>query len=232
MSDFSQMTQLPDDFSGQVRLFPLPNVVLFPGVIQPLHIFEPRYCDMLEDALQGDRLIAMGLLVPGWEACYEGRPQVAPMVCVGKIISHSTKGDRRHNILLAGISRATISEELPPTKSFRSAMVELVNDDYDLKTAPQRAELRRRIAAAFRDLVPASVTANEQFEELLSDRISLGMLTDVVAYTIDLDLQLKQQLLSEPNVDSRAARLLDALTALQQNESGSDQPFPPKFSDN
>ncbi len=233
MADNSQNTRLPDDFSGEVRLFPLPNVVLFPGVLQPLHIFEPRYCEMLKDALAHDRLIAMALLEPGWEPGYEGRPPIAPIVCVGKIVSHTTKDDDRHNILLAGISRASISEELPSTGPFRTATVELLEDRYSLETAPERAELRRRIADGFRELVPPSLTDNEQFEELLGDRISLGMLTDVVAYTIDLELQLKQQLLSECNVDRRAVMLLDALTALRHSQgSKSSQGFPPEFSDN
>ena len=54
------------DFAGTARLFPLPNLVLFPHVMQPLHIFEPRYRQMTADALAGDRLIAVVLLKPGW----------------------------------------------------------------------------------------------------------------------------------------------------------------------
>src|SRR6187399_2481527 len=53
-------------------LFPLPNVVLFPGVLLPLHIFEPRYRAMIGDALRGDRRIGMVLLRPGWESGYQG----------------------------------------------------------------------------------------------------------------------------------------------------------------
>ena len=57
----------PDDFSGPVRLFPLPNLVLFPYVLQPLHIFQPRYRELMADALHDDRLIALATLKPGWE---------------------------------------------------------------------------------------------------------------------------------------------------------------------
>ena len=69
---------------GVARLFPLPNLVLFPHVLQPLHIFEPRYCDLLEAALADDRLIAMAVLAPGWEKDYEGRPPVHPIACLGR----------------------------------------------------------------------------------------------------------------------------------------------------
>ena len=69
-------------------LFPLPNVVLFPNVFLPLHIFEPRYRAMVADALKGDRLIGMVLLRPGWESDYEGRPPVFPTGCAGLITTH------------------------------------------------------------------------------------------------------------------------------------------------
>ena len=62
---------LPTDFDGIVRLFPLPNLVMFPHVIQALHIFEPRYCEMLSEALESDHLITMAVLEPGWESHYE-----------------------------------------------------------------------------------------------------------------------------------------------------------------
>ncbi len=67
MTNLQSSAGWPDDFSGRVRLFPLPNLVLFPHVVQPLHMFEPRYCEMLQDALAGDRLLAMVLLEQGWE---------------------------------------------------------------------------------------------------------------------------------------------------------------------
>src|SRR5687768_2370471 len=68
-----------------VPLFPLPNVVLFPRAVLPLHIFEERYKTMAADALAGDRLVAMALLRPGWEKSYYGRPAIEPVVCVGTI---------------------------------------------------------------------------------------------------------------------------------------------------
>ena len=55
-----------ENFTGTVRLFPLPNLVLFPNVAQPLHVFEPRYRQLMADSLAADRLIAMALLQPGW----------------------------------------------------------------------------------------------------------------------------------------------------------------------
>ena len=82
MSD--DLTSL-DDFRGLARLFPLPNLVLFPSVIQPLHIFEPRYRQLMEDALKDDRLIGMALLRPGYEEDYHNNPPIYPVICLGRI---------------------------------------------------------------------------------------------------------------------------------------------------
>ena len=74
-------------FKGVVRLFPLPDLIMFPHVMQPLHVFEPRYRALLNDALNSDGLIAMSMLAPGWEADYEGRPPVLPYACLGKVVT-------------------------------------------------------------------------------------------------------------------------------------------------
>src|SRR5262245_28887250 len=118
MSDDSEPTPAATA-QGPVRLFPLPNLVMFPHVVQPLHVFEPRYCDLLEDALADDRLIAMVLLEPGWEANYEGRPPIAPVACLGKVVAHERLPAGRHNILLRGLRRAAIQRELPASRAFR-----------------------------------------------------------------------------------------------------------------
>jgi Lon protease-like protein len=86
-----------------IPIFPLPNAVLFPNVFMPLHVFEARYRAMVGDALQGDRIIGMVLLKPGYEADYEGRPEVYPIGCAG-VITHSERlPDGRYNIVLRGI---------------------------------------------------------------------------------------------------------------------------------
>lgn len=227
---------LPDDFGGKVRLFPLPNVVMFPHVILPLHIFEPRYCEMLEESLATDRLIAMALLMPGWETQIDARPSIAPIVCLGKIISHTRLPEGRHNIMLAGVRRAAIKQELKTHTSFRQAKVELLEDFYPASGASRRPALQRKLLDAFQRFVPKTSLAQEQFEQLLAQQISLGMLTDIVGFTINLPLPLKQQLLNEWHVDRRAALLLEALQRMMNPEgglvSGASRVFPPEFSTN
>ena len=94
-----------------IPIFPLPNVVLFPHVFLPLHIFEPRYRAMVADALEGDRLIGMVLLRPGWEGRYDGRPPVYPIGCAGVITHHDRLPDGRYNIVLRGLQKFRITGE-------------------------------------------------------------------------------------------------------------------------
>src|ERR1700741_2500528 len=94
-----------------IPIFPLPNVVLFPNVFLPLHIFEDRYRAMVGDALDEDRIIGMVLLRPGWESPYEGRPAVYPVGCAGLITHAERLPDGRYNIVLQGIEKFRIQDE-------------------------------------------------------------------------------------------------------------------------
>jgi Lon protease-like protein len=231
MPNYEQYRQLPHDFSGVVRLFPLPNLVMFPGVLQPLHVFEPRYVNMLEDALAGDRLIAMALLAPGWEKEYDGRPPIAPLVCIGRIASHAPTESGRYNVLLVGARRARIVEELAPQRSFRQARVTLLDDEYPEDDAAARSQLRRRLVEAFAALLPSSSAARQQFQQLLAGQAPLGLVTDILAHSLALELPRKLELLQECNVDRRAEMLI-AAAAEKVDVADDDGTFPPDFSEN
>src|SRR5438874_2962379 len=142
--------------AGAVRLFPLPNLVMFPHVMQPLHVFEPRYCDLLDDALAGDRLIAMVLLEPGWERDYDARPAIAPVACLGKVVAHERLPTGRHNILLRGLGRAAIQRELPPRRPFREPVVDRLEDFYPASGAKRRANSQRQPVHLTRQLLADS----------------------------------------------------------------------------
>lgn len=237
MPDPSDISLLPADFSGIVRLFPLPNMVLFPHVMQPLHIFEPRYREMLEHALARDSLLAMALLEPGWEPGYEGKPPISPVVCIGRVVSHARLEDGRFNILLFGARRARVTSELPKSHSFRQAEVELLTDLYPPEGAGQRPALQRQVFDRIRELIPSTSQFQEHFEASLGQQVSLGMLTDIAASSLSLPLAFKQQLLAECNVDRRAELLLEKLGESSCDpDAASDafptRKFPPEFSDN
>jgi len=106
-------------------LFPLPSVVLFPNVFLPLHIFEPRYRQMVSDALGGDRMIGMVLLQPGYEADYERSPAVYDVGCAGLITHVERLADGRFNIVLRGLERFRIvgEERHSSTVLYRRALI-------------------------------------------------------------------------------------------------------------
>lgn len=228
--------RLPADFSGMVRLFPLPNLVLFPHVVQPLHIFEPRYCEMLLEALDADRLITMGTLKPGWELNHSGQPPISEVVCIGQVISHAPTQEERHNILLIGLARARIVEELEVQRPFRMAMVEIIDDIYPTVGAAERMKLQQNLLDIYRRFIPEGTLAKESFQQMLSSQMSLGMLTDLIGFTMPLPLPIKEQLLGTANVDARARVLLQCLGQMVEGKETPESPstwsFPPKFSVN
>lgn len=221
-------------FSGVARLFPLPNLVLFPHVIQPLHIFEPRYVDMLLESLESDRLIAMSLLQPGWERDYEGRPPIAPVACLARVLNWQEVPDSRYNLLAVGLRRVRIARELPPSKKFREAEVEVLDDYYPAAWAEDRPNLQRSLTKTVEKMLPLIDDAADLFNQLSLESISLGTLTDVVSYALDLNTCDKQELLTEHNVDRRAQKLLMHLkrVADQACHNYLAAGFPPSFSAN
>lgn len=221
-------------FSGVARLFPLPNLVLFPHVMQPLHIFEQRYRDMLEDALAGDQLIAMARLAPEWEASYEGRPPVSKYACLGKIVCQHRLDDGRYNLLLLGVQRVRIRHELAPLRSFRQAEVEVIDDCYDCASCHELKSLRQTLLASFRQRLGCMCDAPDQLQEILAQHLSLGAITDLAAYALPIDLEIKQQLLEERRVVRRAQILLAELNQLSPGSAKGVLPFKTlqRFSDN
>lgn len=223
---------IPANFRGVVRLFPLPNLVLFPQVIQPLHIFEPRYRQMLADALGDDRLLAMALLKPGWEEDYHLAPPIHPVVCVGRVLQEERLPDGRYNLLLHGLVRARVIEELATEKLYRSASVELLPDVPPPPAAGQ--ELRRQLGEQMGRWLAEQSAALAQMRKLVESPLTLGALCDAFAYALPVGAQAKQELLEEPRAEERARRLLARLAETPPRQPA-PQPashFPPDFSAN
>lgn len=215
-------------FSGDVRLFPLPNLVFFPHVVQGLHVFEPRYRALAEDVLNDDYFIALVLLSKGWETDYEGRPPIESVACLGRVTAHEKLPDGRYNLRLNGLARLRLITELPTDRPYRIAETQILTD-----TAPTELDelrrLRRLLAEAVLPRFPEHGPARGQLEELFQGETPLGALTDMLAYALPLPLDLKQQLLAETDVAVRTEVLADALivkTAVR------DRKFPPDFSMN
>ncbi|MCA9259650.1 MAG: LON peptidase substrate-binding domain-containing protein [Planctomycetales bacterium] len=245
--DSADFTLDEQRFRGVVRLFPLPDLVLFPHVMQPLHIFEPRYLQLLHEALDSDGLIAMSTFLPGWEANYEGRPGLCHALCIGRVVTHQRQDDGAYNVMLLGLRRARLIEELPPRKLFREARVELLEDLQPERSADFNQSLQAELCEKFRQFLPDDFGDNPSVVDLLQSEASLAALTDLVSFAAPLETPVKYELLAERDVEVRARRLCDALAGAETTKSDSvraeepapglpapgnadDDGFPPRFS--
>jgi uncharacterized protein len=199
-----------DRFDG-VPLFPLPNIVLFPRAVLPLHIFEERYRQMTSDALRGDRLIAMALLKPGWERDYYSRPQIDPVVCIGHILTHEQLADGKYNLLLQGVRRASIVREISALP-YRTADLQALPESQVMEI--DLTEQRRQLMEIFdRRLRNVSGLA-KQFRQMLSSPLPTADIADLIAFNLLEDVPLKQSLLAETHVVHRVTRVIAALEAI------------------
>ena len=205
--------------SDLLPIFPLPNVVLFPNVFLPLHIFEPRYREMVADALAGDRMIGMVLLRPGWEHEYDAKPPVYPVGCTGVMTHVDRLADGRYNIVLRGVERFRISTE-DHTRAYRRASVEplaerpLAADDKAV-LRHQRSRLEVLLAPAIeRDLGRAQLDPTRSRaggDAMIPAGMADEELVNALAQYLDLEPIEKQALLERHCLRSRAESLVELL---------------------
>jgi hypothetical protein len=196
--------------SDLLPIFPLPNVVLFPNVFLPLHIFEPRYREMVADALKSDRLIGMVLLRPGWQRDYEGRPSVYPIGCSGVITHVDRLADGRYNIVLRGMQRFRILEE-DTRLSYRRARIEQLPesaccDEDSVAIRRQRTKLDALLAPTIERSF-ADIAAEAKIPAAMGDED----LVNALAQYLDLEPLEKQALLEQRSLRSRAESLVELL---------------------
>lgn len=191
----AQETELP--------LFPLPEVVLFPGVDRPLIIYEPRYREMVADALKGDRTIGMVLLRPGFENDYEGRPPIYAVGCAGRIVESEQLPDGRYIILLRGVTTFRVVSE-DQRKPYRLARIETIPDALKSEDLASLSALRERLAKLLVLVLPPDV---DPPDPSMSD----ADFVNVVAQALQMPESDRQELLERDSVLSRARTLVDRL---------------------
>ena len=215
------------DFNNICRLFPLPGVVLFPHAVLPLHIFEPRYRQMTEDALASDRLIAIVQVRPPVEWKSPDEPALEEFGCLGQIFQHERLPDGRFNFLLLGRKRIRLTREIPSGKLYRMSEVEVIED-----IPPEEPDESRRaeLIALFRRLHQGEL--DPDLDALFETDLPLGVLTDIVAQAMGLPASVKQAFLGEPRVARRADDLLRQMKEMPAKPDDGPTPFPPPFSRN
>jgi Lon protease-like protein len=220
-------------FSGRAPLFPLPNVAFLPYVIIPLHIFEPRYRAMTADALDGERLIAMALMQPGWEKlAKQDVPPIHRTVCLGRIASWERLDDGRYYLLLHGLCRARIVAEERDERPYRIGRLELFDDQYASQAVIDRDRRRSELLDGFRALYP-DINVEKFFGELDEQSIPLGALCDIIGYALRLAPEAVQGLLDTTDVDERSDLVLAHLRDIARRKRETPPTdFPPAFSEN
>jgi Lon protease-like protein len=188
-----------------IPLFPLPNVVLFPNVFLPLHIFEPRYRAMVGDALEGDRIIGMALLRPGHQADYEGRPPVYEVGCAGVITHSQPLADGRYDIVLRGIEKFRITSE-DASRPYRIGYVDALSEVIPPADVQPLRHQRQRLEAVLAAAVER-VRAEPKFPPSVPDED----LVNALAQYLDLDAVEHQALLECNGVLARCRALIELL---------------------
>ena len=197
-----------------IPIFPLPNVVLFPNVFLPLHIFEPRYRAMLADTLAGDRIIGMTLLMPGYEADYEGRPPVYAVGCAG-VITHSERlPDGRSNVVLRGIEKFRILEE-DTGRDYRVARIEPLPET----TSDPEKQLLKKRRNRLEALLVAAIERGGQ-DPRFPSAIPDEDLVNALSQYLGLDPVERQALLERDGILSRCDGLIELLEMKSYSAGG------------
>lgn len=197
-------------FSGVLPIFPLSNVVLFPHVILPLHIFEKRYQKLLIDSMSGEKLIGMAVLKPGWETKYEGNPEIYPSACVGKIIDHEPLANGRSNIMLLGLKRVRIQEIVNP-RPYRTAKVELIHDIQTSKSEKEMSAIRHKFFELYGEIVIEFAGSKRKYPTLSNLDMTFEQMIDILAASAGLRLKDQIYMLQEKRVDVRMEFLMQKM---------------------
>ena len=203
-----------------IPLFPLPNVVLFPNVFLPLHIFEARYRDMVTDALAADRIIGMVLLRPGWENDYEGRPAIYPVGCAGLITHAERLQDGRFNIVLQGMEKFKVLDE-DDSRAYRLARVDSVNEQAANGDDKDEMRLARRRLEALLVPQPKGRGSDTKVPASMADED----LVNALAQYLELEPVEKQALLERDSLLARCRSLIELLemkVIVAQNKWGGE----------
>lgn len=189
-------------------VFPLPGLVLFPGAQMPLHIFEPRYREMLDAALDGDRILVLALLKPGWEDDYYGTPALHAVACAGRIVSAQKLPDGRSYVTLCGLTRVRLLEEVPGL-AFRRARVETLTERAEWLASPGAASAIPELLVHFQALqTPQRLQPGDDWKP---EPAGLEMLLNSMCMLFPGDGPERQELLEIDDLEARFRRLAELI---------------------
>ena len=197
-------------------IFPLPDVTFFPHTFLPLHVFESRYRAMVTDALARDRRLAVVRLRPGYEARYDGKPEVFAVAGAGEIVNCERLASGRFNILVKGQWRVRIDAELPSDTLYRMVRARRLED----APAGDARGLITRIRASCKQLLEALDRPLDVLDGALGPDETAGAIADRVAAAFLPDASVRQSLLETLDVGERLRRVAQALDDLANELKG------------
>lgn len=196
----------------RLPLFPLPNAVLFPHALLPLHIFEERYRVMVRDVLTGTRCLAVGLLVPDAREADE-LPAVEQIAGVGEVVMAHELPDGRFNLVVRGRARVRIDRELPSGRPYRLvAATEL--PDLPITDAAEIVDADQTLRALIGRLADAIPEGGELLRQVIAAQETPAELVDGVASALIVDPALRQRLLETRDVGQRLERVAAEVVAM------------------
>lgn len=197
---------------SSLPIFPLPNCVLLPGGLLPLHVFEPRYRELTRDCLAGHHLMAIARLRPGFESSYYGRPPVYERCGVGRIICSEELPDGRFALLLRGVARVQIARELSTDLSYR--MVEALELRDEAVDPGDARDHHHKLVTLCDRLAEVIDEGGSQLRELARTFESPGACADAVAAALIMDADVRQELLEACDPMVRLQRTLGHVSHL------------------
>jgi len=194
------------NFSRPLPIFPLDSVVLLPQQVMPLHIFEPRYRQMVGHALDESGQIVMATFRgKSWRSEYHGNPPIRPAVCIGQIVQHEKLGDGRFNILLQGVCRARVLDEIMPDEQHLYRRVTLEPMGLGIVAGDEPEDVRTWIDKSLESGELSRLTVADQVAEYVrNDEVPTDAALELVAFALLTETETRYRLLAEGDVNRRA----------------------------
>jgi Lon protease-like protein len=194
------MTAIPEG-EFLLPLFPLPNIVFFPQTRLPLHVFEPRYRQMVKDVLETDSRFGIVLLRPGWEAEYFGAPPILTCGTVGTIEQSVPLEDGRYNIVVRGDVRFRILDEVSRVPYRTARVVAHPEVEREAQQSYAKREWLADLSRQYLKYLPDQTAVPE------IETVNLDALTNALIMSLNLDVEEKQKLLELNDVVTRAEEI-------------------------
>ncbi len=191
----------------EIPIFPLSNFIIFPKTSVPLNIFEPRYINMIDDAMKGNRMI--GMIQP--KGFNQKTPDLYKIGCVGKITSFNETEDGRYLIVLAGVSRFKITEELKTQKLYRLCKVDFKDFSYDLEEKDEEIKFSD-LELIFKNLKSLFNKQGYIIDWKELEKKSLNQTINALAMASPFSLEEKQILLETNDLSDRKQKLEQILS--------------------